>query len=202
MRAEQREATREQIVIAALLAISESGFDGVSTRAIAERANVSQGLLTYHFKSKEALWRAAADHLFAMANDTMERALSPSPPVDPLKQRRNLIRQMVYFSAAHPEFLLFMLEHEKENSKRSRWLVDTHLRPMYQKFVDVMGDTAEVDLPHALYTVAGASGLIFCAHNECKQLTGVDPRSDEAIKRHAEYLASLIVPESNSIQPK
>ncbi len=50
MRSEQREATREQILSAALMAISESGFDCVSTGAIAERAGVRQGLLTYHFK--------------------------------------------------------------------------------------------------------------------------------------------------------
>ncbi len=44
----------------------------MNTRAIVERAQVSQGLLIYHFKSKEALWRAAADHLFAMDNDAFE----------------------------------------------------------------------------------------------------------------------------------
>ncbi len=195
MRAEQREATREQIVTAALLAISESGFNGVSTRTIAERANVSQGLLTYHFKSKDALWRAAADQLFAIANDSMQEVFSPPASVEPLQQKRNLIRQMVYFSAAHPEFIRFMLEHEKENSDRSRWLVETHLRPMYKKFVHVMGDIPETDLPHALYTFAGASGLIFCAPNECKQLTGVDPGSKAVIKRHADYLVNLMVPE-------
>lgn len=198
MRAEQRETTREQIVIAALLAISESGFNGVSTRAIAERAGVSQGLLTYHFRSKEALWRAAADHLFAMANDALKEVLDPASGVDPIQQRRNLIRQMVYFSAAHPEFIRFMLEQEKENNERSRWLVETHLRPMYERFADVMGEITRLDLPHAIYAIAGAAGLIFCAPNECEQLTGVDPRTETAIKRHAEYLANIMVPESLS----
>jgi AcrR family transcriptional regulator len=195
MREEKRKATREQIVNAALIAISESGFDGVSTRAIAERANVSQGLLTYHFKSKDALWRAATDYLFEMANDSMKEVFFPNESVEPREQQRNLIRQMVYFSAAHPEFIRFLLEHEKENNERSRWLVDTHLRPIYKQFVQVMGDIPKIDLPHALYIFAGASGLIFCAPNECKQLTGTDPRSKETIKRHADYLANLLVPE-------
>lgn len=199
MRAEQREITREQIITAALLAISESGFNGVSTRAIAERAHVSQGLLTYHFKSKEALWRAAADHLFSMANDALKEVLSSSSAVDSIQRRRNIIRQMVYFSAAHPEFMRFMLEQEKENNERSRWLVDTHLRPMYEKLVEVMGETAKLDMPHVLYALAGAAGLIFCAPNECKQLTGVDPRDESAIKRHAEILVNIMVPEPYEI---
>ena len=182
MRAEQREATREQIVSAALMAISEAGFDGVSTRAIAERANVSQGLLTYHFKSKEALWRASADYLFATANESMKEALSSVESIDPREQQRKLIRQLVYFSAAHPEFMRFMLQHGKENNERSRWLVDTHLRPMYQQFAHVMGDLPKADVPHAFYVIAGASGVIFYAANECKRLTGINPGSKAAIK--------------------
>lgn len=195
MRAEQREATREQIVSAALMAMSEAGFDGVSTRVIAERANVSQGLLTYHFKSKEALWRAAANYLFAMHDDSMKEVLSPVESIDPREQRRNMIRQLVHFSAAHPEFMRFMIEHGTENNERSRWLVDTHLRPMFKQFAHVMGDVPKVDLPHAFYIIAGASGVIFCSPNECKRVTGIDPGSKAAIKRHADYLANLMVPE-------
>lgn len=194
MRAEQRAATREQIVGAALLAIAESGFNGVSTRAIAERAKVSQGLLTYHFKSKEELWRAAADHLFAMANDSLQQVLALTEPEDTLEQKRSLIRQMVYFSAAHPEFIRFMLDQAQENNERSNWLVETHLRPIYQKLMNIMGDIAQDDFPHLLYTLAGACGLIFCAPHECKQLTGVDPATEAVINRHADYLAYLIVP--------
>jgi len=195
MRAEQREATREQIVSAALMAMSEAGFDGVSTRAIAERANVSQGLLTYHFKSKEALWRAVATYLFAMYEDSMKEVLSPVESTDPRVQCRDMIRQLVYFNAAHPEFMRFMIEHGTENNERSRWLVDTHLRPMYQQFAHVMGDIPQDDLPHAFYIIAGASGVIFCSPNECKGMTGIDPRSKAAIRRHADYLASLMVSE-------
>jgi hypothetical protein len=68
---------------------------------------------------------------------------------------------------------------------------------MYEKFEQIMGVTDKDDQPHALYALAGAAGLIFCAPNECKQLTGVDPRNEAAIKRHAEYLANIMVPESS-----
>lgn len=198
MRAEQREATREQIVSAALMAISEAGFDGVSTRAIAERANVSQGLLTYHFKSKDALWRAAADHLFAMQTASIREALSAlelAETNDPREQRRELIRQFVFFSAAHPEFMRFMLESGKQDNERSRWLADTYVGPMYQQFAQVMNEIPKADLPHAFYAVAGASSLIFCASGECERVTGKAPNSKAAVKRHADYLANLMVPD-------
>jgi len=194
MRSQQREATRKQIVSAALIAISEAGFDGVSTRTIAERANVSQGLLTYHFKTKEGLWRAAADYIFELANHALSGVLEPTEGLNRSQQQRDLIRQLVYFSADHPEFTLFMMENGKEENARSRWLVETHVLPIFKVFARIMDDVPEEDIPHLFYVIAGASGVIFCAPYECKRLSGIDPNSKAAIQRHADYLANLIVP--------
>ncbi len=197
MKREHSEDTRRQIVNAALIAITEAGFDGISTRQIAARANVSQGLLTYHFKSKDALWHAAADHMFELANIEFEKALSSAKTKNPRDIQRTLIRQMVYFNAEHPELMHFMIENGKEDTERSRWLVDTHCRPFYEKFTSLMSDIPDIDLPHAFYVLVGASGLIFCAANECRQLTGKDPTSKAAIKRHAEYCANLLIPDEH-----
>src|SRR4051795_9741054 len=56
--------TRQAILRAALDLFAERGFDGASTRLIAERAGVGQPLLNYHFAGKQELWRAAVDDLF------------------------------------------------------------------------------------------------------------------------------------------
>jgi len=63
-RQKQRDATRARILEAAVQAFTEKGFHGASTRDIARLADTNQGLITYHFSSKEAQWRAAADTLF------------------------------------------------------------------------------------------------------------------------------------------
>ncbi|MBB6459537.1 TetR/AcrR family transcriptional regulator [Flammeovirga kamogawensis] len=46
---------REHVLKVATKLISERGFDGASTREIAQRAKVSQGMINYYFGSKEAL---------------------------------------------------------------------------------------------------------------------------------------------------
>ena len=56
--------TRERILAAALDLFSERSFDGASTREIAAQAGVTQPLLNYHFRSKDALWYTAVDGLF------------------------------------------------------------------------------------------------------------------------------------------
>ena len=56
---------RERLLDAALVEFGAKGFDGASTRAIAARIGAHQPQINYHFASKEALWAAAVDHLFA-----------------------------------------------------------------------------------------------------------------------------------------
>lgn len=58
--ATQRNAaqTRARIVMAAEIEFADHGFDGVSVRQIALRAEVPVALINYHFGSKEGLYRA------------------------------------------------------------------------------------------------------------------------------------------------
>ncbi len=56
--------TQKKLLEAAIEAFSENGFKGTSTRDIAERAGVHHPLITYHFKNKDLLWRAAAQRVF------------------------------------------------------------------------------------------------------------------------------------------
>ena len=198
MRAEQRAATREQILMAALAALAESGFDGVSTRTIAARANVSQGLLTYHFKSKDTLWRAAAEYLFRTSDAIIADALERTADDGPKEQRRAMIRAIVRFNAQHPEFTRFLLEQGEADGERSRWLVETYIRPSYEKFVAIMGPELTALAPHAFYVLAGGAGVVFGAARECADATGMDPSKQANIERHADYLAQLMVPDEPS----
>lgn len=49
---------RERILNAAEVTFSEEGFSGASMKSIAVRAGVAQGLLHYHFESKDGLYAA------------------------------------------------------------------------------------------------------------------------------------------------
>ena len=65
------------------------GFDGASTRAIARRIGAHQPQINYHFASKEALWTAAVDHLFAELAHTMRGLAVRVRGVRPLTCRRS-----------------------------------------------------------------------------------------------------------------
>lgn len=197
-RAEQREATRERIVAAALATFAELGFHGASTREIAERAGTHQGLITYHFRSKDELWRAAADRTF----DALAKMLAEQSPLlaaaDPRERIREAIRRYVRFAAAHPELFRLMVDEGKNSERRMRWLVDTHLKPLYGRFGQLprgarRRDSAAATLPHRYYVLAGAGSLLFAVAPECRRLTGLDPARDEVIEAHADFVARLLV---------
>jgi AcrR family transcriptional regulator len=196
-RQRQREATRERILEAAVEAFAEKGFLGASTRDIARRAGTNQGLITYHFRSKDALWRAAADHIFDGLGRQLDERLVALEPGGPRERAREAIRVYVRFAAAHPELFRLMVDEGKVADERMTWLVDTHLRPRFDAIARGLMDFAGIDetlLPHAFYALAGAASLIFAVAPECRRLTGLDPRTENAVETHADFVARLLVP--------
>jgi TetR/AcrR family transcriptional regulator len=197
-RARQRAETRERIVEAAVEAFAERGFRGASTREIAQRAGTNQGLITYHFRSKEELWRAAADRIFGMLRTRLEERLAALASDDPRERAREAIREYVRFAAAHPELFRLMVEEGKSGADRMQWLVDTHLKARYEAFVHFAGPFgAGLDpalQPHVYYALIGAASLIFAVAPECRRLTGLDPGTPRAVETHADFVARLLVP--------
>src|SRR6195256_5120022 len=66
-RSEQQRSleTRASILNAAIAEFAERGFEAASIRAIADRLGLQHPLITYHYRTKDILWRAAAEHAFA-----------------------------------------------------------------------------------------------------------------------------------------
>ena len=65
------EETRGRILETALELFAASGFEGASTRTIAERANVNLPAIQYYFGSKEGLYRAAIGHIIRQIEERM-----------------------------------------------------------------------------------------------------------------------------------
>ena len=196
IREKQREETRQRIIEAAIAAFAEFGFHGASTRDIAERAKTNQGLLTYHFNSKDELWHAATDQIFTSLQTALQAQMTALPQGMNLRERRReAVRIYVRFTAAHPELFRIMLDEGKGSSDRMKWLVKTHLKALYRNFGDFIAAPFDKEmLPHAFYVFTGASSLIFAIDPECRTLTGLNPKTKKAIETHADFAAQLLVP--------
>ncbi|MDH4124959.1 MAG: TetR family transcriptional regulator [Gammaproteobacteria bacterium] len=123
--------TQQKLLDAAIAAFSTNGFMGTSTRDIAERARVHHPLITYHFKNKGELWRAAANRIFREFNISLVKAMAEVPEIDPKARAEAFIRTYVKHSFGHPALHKIILQESSYPSDRLDWLVATHLKPLY-----------------------------------------------------------------------
>jgi AcrR family transcriptional regulator len=192
------DATRARILDAAIDLFSERSFEGASTRLIAERAGVPQPLLHYHFGAKEALWHAAVGQLFEELEASLEQRVAGLRGVDPVATAKLVVAEFVRFSAGHPQLHRVIMQECKSASDRLEWLVDTHVRPLFDATVAMLeplvaaGSVRDVPVAHLYYLLTGAGATMFVLAPECRLLTGVDPFDPDEVDRHAAAVVAML----------
>ena len=198
-----RDDLRQQLLESALVEFGAKGFDGASTRSIAQRVDAHQPQINYHFDSKAALWTAAVDHLFALlAEDLADLSLTEDPddPVELAASFAEVIRRFVRFAAAHPELNQIMVHEATEDSDRLRWMVEEHVRPIYDVIAVVWeqlrtaGIAAPIDATMVHYVLVGAASLPFVNAPEARLLTGTEPTDPAWVQAHADGLVATLLP--------
>ena len=202
---------REQLLDAALVEFGAKGFDGASTRAIAQRVDAHQPQINYHFASKEALWFASVDHLFDLLSQSMHGLALPndaaaSNDVAPLADVfAEMIRRFVRFAATHPELNQIMVHEGTAASDRLTWMTQRHVRPIYDavrtawKRLRDAGIAAPIDDAMVHYVLVGAASLPYVNAAEARLLTGAEPTATDWIERHAESLVETLLPARASL---
>jgi TetR/AcrR family transcriptional regulator len=190
--------TRDRILAAALDLFSDRSFEGATLREIAERAGVTQPLLHYHYRSKDELWRAAVDSLFAELRDAMAERSHGLRGVDALTAAKLRVREFIVFSARHPQLHRIITQESKSDGARMEYLVERHVRPLYVNTVELFerltrdGLLPPIAPPHLYYILTGAGPTMFVLGPECERLSGLDPQSDEVIDAHADAVCMLL----------
>src|SRR5580704_4472973 len=131
-RAEQRRSveTRAAILDAAIAEFAERGFEGASIRAIADRLGLQHPLITYHYRSKDILWRAAAEHAFAQIRTAWDMSAPEESDLPPLARLRREYAALFQYTVAFPEFHRFMRQETLTNNPRLKWVAETVLAPL------------------------------------------------------------------------
>lgn len=188
---------RERILAAALREFADQGYAGASTSVIAAAAGVTQPMVHYHFKSKDALWRAVVDAVFAeelFADlDTELRDLSGP---DALKV---FLRRLVRSAASHPEFARLMAREGARPGPRLRWMVKEHLRKRFDGFTELLrrgiadGWAKELPVQHVVFFVIGASVHLAAVPALARELYGIDAFAPATLEAQSEALVELVL---------
>ena len=88
----------------------------------------------------------------------------------------------------------------KRDSERMRWLVDRHVKPMFEAISALVERASgrgvlptDIAPLHFHYILAGAVGVFFHQAEECKRLTGIDPFDAATIEAHARAVEHLLL---------
>lgn len=200
--------SKERILAAALEAFAELGFDGATTREIAQRAGVNLGLIQYYFDGKENLWRAAVERAFSEIQAGLDAVLADDSELDERERARLMIRTFVEYVSAHPQFVHLMHDEGKRDGPRMRWLVDHYVRDFFERVTSLVRRTRPfgsepegLDLVSLHYALVGAVVLIFHQAGECRYLTGVDPTDERLVDAHVRTLERLLLLAPSSPSP-
>ncbi len=194
------EETRQALLVAALTEFANNGFDGASTRSIAEAAGSHQPQINYHFDSKETLWQAAVDHLFRRLDELMAaQAVDALSALSSRDRMATSIRALVHAVAELPELNRIMVREATTESGRLTWIVERHVRPRFNELVtswrqvEDEGVTNPMDGAVFYYSLIGAISLPYVNAPEAR-LLGVDPSSDSFISAHADAVVRMFLP--------
>jgi AcrR family transcriptional regulator len=149
-RAEQQRAqsTRSAILEAALAEFAEKGFEAASIRCIAERTGFQHPLITYHYPSKDLLWRAVAEDTFERIRLEWDERASQVRDLPPLELLRSEYRALFQHTAKFPEFHRFMRQETATDNPRLHWVAEHVLKPLISRLLpQIKAAQAEGQLP-------------------------------------------------------
>lgn len=192
--------TQQKLLDAAVEAFSENGFKGTSTRDIAERAGVHHPLITYHFKNKDQLWRAAADHIFGAFTDSLAAALETYQDQDPKQRMSALIRAYVAYAKNQPALHKVMVQEASYPNPRLEWLIDKHLKPIFTVTFGMIEKLQALGVavpgnPALLFNMIRlSSGGLLALGNELKASSGIDINDPETLDAISDMIIRVFLP--------
>jgi TetR/AcrR family transcriptional regulator len=136
-RAEQQrsQTTRSAILQAALGEFAEKGFEAASIRSIAERTGLQHPLITYHYPTKDVLWRAVAEETFKRIREAWDQGAREQAHLSPLERLRAEYDAVFRHTVAFPEFHRFMRQEASNSNPRLQWVAQTVLKPLISRLL-------------------------------------------------------------------
>ena len=128
------EANRARILAAATAEFAARGYDGASMDAIAARTQTTRGLINYYFGSKERLYRAVLERVYAEIREAEnELEVEHLSPVDAI---RRIVEFTYDYYVDHEYFVRIVVD---ENQAKGRHMKrSAPLRTLNRRIVDLL----------------------------------------------------------------
>ncbi|MBI0534907.1 TetR/AcrR family transcriptional regulator [Roseomonas sp. KE2513] len=189
------ESTRRALLGAAIGEFAEKGLAGARVDEIAARAGVNKQLVYHHFGTKEDLYAAALEAVYAEIR-AQERALQLAD-LAPLDAMERLVGFSFDYLAAHPEFVALLNDENQHAARHLR--ASPGLRRMHSPLIDLLGETLargaaegvfrdDLDPIDVYISIAGLSYFYFSNNRTLSAIFGARLGTKAAIGRRRRHV--------------
>ncbi len=153
-------ATRAAILSAARNVFARCGFEGASTREVAEVARVNNAMIYYHFKDKGGLYQAVLADSFNAFDRIWEHDIFKSPATARAKIQRYL-EEFIHFQHSNEELRKIMSMEFAACSENCKWLADNFFTHGYGKLASILkegmknGELKKINPAQAIPSLVG-----------------------------------------------
>jgi AcrR family transcriptional regulator len=190
-------SARERILAEAERIFGASGFDGASMRQLAEAAGVPVALVSYHFGSKEGVYRAVFERRVPTVVEQRLAGLAIAMSEPDLERRLELVVKALVFPMlrlrAHdrdPSFGRLLAHETMDPNAEQRGFIQEMFDPIARAVVDALGSAlpgrTETELWWAYEFMLGAMVYVMGDAGRLARLTGglCRPDDESASVRH------------------
>lgn len=191
------EETRSRILQTARDAFAEHGFAGANVRDIAREAGTTHSMITYHFGTKDQLWREAVRDMFNHIREEVFEPLQQEMHATVEERFASTTRRYASYCARHPEHARITIQETIRGGERLEWMVNEFVKADHasadwlQELMDA-GLVPEMRPESLLYIYVGMMQLPFVLAKEAEAL-GYDFSSEAGIERHASSVLKLML---------
>ncbi|WP_046116722.1 CerR family C-terminal domain-containing protein [Ensifer aridi] len=216
LRAERGDVTREKLLNSAIDVFGRYGFDGATTRKLADAAGVNLQAIPYYFGGKEGLFIAAAEHLASIigshVGDLRGAILTRFAELDAqgaqmtAAEARQYLTQIVqrmvvlFVSEESESWARFIIREQMEPTEAFRRIYGNIMRPMIEMARRLIGailkdDPASEHIRLRTLSFVGSVLVFRTAHAAVYaqlEWETAGPRELEILQRHAAELVAVL----------
>jgi TetR/AcrR family transcriptional regulator len=187
--------TQAEILNAARTVFARKGYDGATTREMADLAHVNTAMIYYHFTDKDQLYRAVLADSFSAFEKVWEHGIFRSAA--PAKRKiRKFIEEFIRFQHANEELRKIMSMEFAICSRNYTWIADTYFVHSYSRLASILRDgvrSGELRKCDPSLTIPSIVGMIihcFIMRPIAEHITGKE--MDLAVGRFGKFVTDLI----------
>ena len=163
----------------------------ITVKDITESAELGNGMVNYHFQSKDNLIRLAVKKVMTCVTKLLSEKIKAKEEEPPVKRLTIILKEVVNFIADNSEISKIAILDDLENNQGTAHLLSSE--ESYNKCIkDIYGDNMGT-LSIKNYLIAGYINYIFLKAEKIKNETGFDFYNKEDREKAIETLVEELV---------